>query len=118
MSDLSYTTTTEVSTLPSEYLVYFGQRLLTFELFHPGVNFTWEEAEYVHPDGEDTDEEGNSIFPDGVTVFAEDLNRAVFVLHFETEAGRDAYEAFGSLEHIHGLMSLLQAARTAAKSVF
>ena len=84
-----HTLALHVKTLPLERIARFGYHLAVFRLKHPDVKFTWHEAEYADPDNDEEVDEDEGIYES-------DPDWATFLLHFDTETGRDAYEAWSA----------------------
>ena len=78
-----------VKTCPYERIAEFGYGLALFAKAHPGVQFSWHEADYANPDFDD------DVEIDNVTVFESDPDWSTFLISFEDKAGYDAYEAWG-----------------------
>lgn len=77
-----------IKTCPYRRIASFGFRLALFAKAHPGVEFSWDEADYADRDDEDAE-------IDDVTVFESDPDWSTFLISFEDKAGYDAYEAWG-----------------------
>jgi len=76
-----------VPTCPYDSLVNFGIKLGRFHAVHPGVRFSWSEAEYADPD------DANAQI-DNVTIFEFDPNWSIFLIEFDDQAGYNAYKSF------------------------
>lgn len=87
----THTIAIAINTLPFENIAAFGYQLSEFEQKHPDVRFSWEEAEYAEDDEEDED---GGLLLDGENVFKKDINRAVFLIHFEEKRDLELYRSF------------------------
>jgi hypothetical protein len=79
-----------VKTCPYECIAEFGYRLAMFAKAHPGVRFSWHEADYV-----DLDDGDDDVVIDNVTVFERDPEWSTFLINFEDQVGYDTYETWG-----------------------
>lgn len=102
----THTIAIAIDTLPFENIADFGYRLSEFEQAHPDVRFSWEEAEYADEDEEDED---GGLLLDGENVFEKDINRAVFLVHFEDKRGLELYRTFRAAEFAQTPLGMVMA---------